>query len=90
MVQLEENLTTGYRWRINRKESSNLAIIQIDDLGHSAGHSKAPPIGASGVHRWSIKAVSAGHARIVFEYSRPWEIAISRRHEIAVEVISSR
>ena len=84
-VQLEENPTTGYRWQIDRTKSDNLTIVRIDDLGFSAREGSAR-IGASGTHRWSIEGVSAGKARIVFEYLRPWEKAAVRRHEISVEV----
>jgi predicted secreted protein len=84
-VQLEENPTTGYRWQIDRTKSENLPIVRIDDLGFTAREGGAR-VGASGIHRWSIEALSAGKARIVFEYLRPWEKAAVRRHEISVEV----
>lgn len=84
-VQLEENPTTGYRWQIDRTKSDNLPIVRIDDLGFSAREGSAR-IGASGSHRWSIEGVSAGKARITFEYLRPWEKEAVRRHEISVEV----
>ena len=79
-VQLEENPTTGYRWQIDRTKSDNLTIVRIDDLGFSAREGSAR-VGASGTHRWSIEGVSAGKARIVFEYLRPWEKAAVRRHD---------
>lgn len=84
-VQLEENPTTGYRWQIDRAGSADLTIVRIDDLGFSAREGAAP-VGAPGVHRWSIEGVSPGKARIVFEYLRPWEKEAVRRHEISVEV----
>lgn len=84
-VQLEENPTTGYRWQIDSTKSDNLAIVRIDDLGFSAREGGAR-VGASGTHRWSIESVSAGKARIVFEYLRPWEKVAVRRYEISVEV----
>jgi predicted secreted protein len=85
-VQLDENPTTGYRWQIDRTKSDNLAIVRIDDLGFFAREEGSARVGASGTHRWSIEGVSAGQARIVFEYLRPWEKAAVRRHEISVEV----
>jgi predicted secreted protein len=84
-VQLDENPTTGYRWQIDRTKSDNLSIVRIDDLGFSAPEGSTR-VGASGVHRWNIEGASAGKARIVFEYLRPWEKEAVRHHEISVEV----
>jgi predicted secreted protein len=84
-VTLSENTTTGYRWQINKGQSANLAIVQIGDAGHQ--QSGSGRIGAAGTHRWRIKALAVGRARIVFDYVRPWEhTAPARRHTLVVEI----
>jgi inhibitor of cysteine peptidase len=84
VIELQENPSTGYRWSIDAGASVNLSILRIGDLGFSQSGS-AHPIGAPGVHRWRVEAVSTGSASIVFVYRRSWEQAPGRRHEVAVE-----
>jgi predicted secreted protein len=47
-------------------------------------------MGAPGLHRWSIEAVSAGRARIGFAYRRPWEAQPVRRHDVVVDIDGER
>ncbi len=91
-IELQETISTGYRWEIDQAASDNLSILRVGDLGaaSAANSGGRPLIGAPGVHRWSIVAVSAGHARIMFAYRRPWEAQPVRRHEAAVEVNGAR
>ena len=84
-VELEENPSTGYRWGVDAKASSSLSIVSISDLGFSEGAEGKHLLGAPGIHRWDIKAVSAGTASVVFIYRRPWENKPARNHEVAVE-----
>jgi predicted secreted protein len=84
-IVLSENPSTGYRWQINKGQSANLRIVQIRDAGYQPGSSHR--MGAPGTHRWRIKALAAGSARIVFDYARPWEHgAPARRHTVRVEI----
>jgi inhibitor of cysteine peptidase len=84
-ITLSENTTTGYRWQINKGQSTNLAIVQIGDDGHQ--QSSGGRIGAAGTHRWRIKALAAGTARVVFDYVRPWEHAApAQRHTVVLEI----
>ncbi len=84
-IALSENPSTGYRWQIKKGQSANLAIVQVSDAGYQAGAGHR--LGAPGTHRWRIKAQAAGNARIVFDYSRPWEHgAPARRHTVRVEI----
>jgi inhibitor of cysteine peptidase len=70
-IVLSENPTTGFKWRIDTGQSSNLAIIDVIDGGYQAAGSGL--MGASGSHRWQIEARAAGTARVVFAYARSWE-----------------
>ena len=91
-IELQENASTGYRWEIDRAASANLSILRIGDRGVSSGAAPGskPLVGAPGLHRWSIEAVAAGHARIMFAYRRPWEARPVRRHEVSVEIDGAR
>lgn len=84
-VELEENPSTGYRWEIDAGASSNLPILRISDRGFSEREGGKRLLGAPGIHRWNIEAASAGTARVIFIYRRPWEDKAGRRHEVAVE-----
>jgi inhibitor of cysteine peptidase len=86
-VELQENPSTGYRWQVDVSSSTNLSILRLEDRGFAsgAGDSRKPLLGAPGVHRWSIAALSAGSARVTFVYRRPWESAPVRRHAVAIE-----
>jgi predicted secreted protein len=70
-IVLSENPTTGYKWRIDSGQSSNLAIVQVTDGGYQAAQTGL--MGAGGSHRWQIEARAAGTARLVFAYARSWE-----------------
>jgi predicted secreted protein len=87
-VQLQENPSTGYKWQIDRANSSNLAIVRIADDGfaRNARGTGKRLVGAPGIHRWTIEALSLGNARISFIYLRSWERAPVRRHELVVQV----
>ncbi|WP_253705888.1 protease inhibitor I42 family protein [Bradyrhizobium sp. WD16] len=85
-VALTENPSTGYRWAIDEKASSNLSILQINDRGFSQDGGGKRLVGAPGIHRWSIQASKSGHASVTFAYRRSWEAASIRTHRVAVEV----
>lgn len=84
-VELEENPSTGYRWAVDAKASSGLPVVRISDRGFSEREGGKRLLGAPGIHRWDIQAVSPGKASVVFIYGRPWEDKHSRSHEVAVE-----
>jgi predicted secreted protein len=83
-IKLSENPSTGYSWRVDRSQSSNIDILRIDDLGFARAGGKR--IGAPGTHAWSVEALSAGRAVVAFVYRRPWENAPVRTHRVTVEV----
>lgn len=86
-IELKEDRATGYVWRIDPKASSNLDILRIEDNGFSllASDNDRPLIGAPGVHRWSVEALSNGRARIEFVYQRPWEQAPIERQRVSID-----
>ncbi len=71
MVTLGENRSTGYSWRLETAQSTNLEIVRVIDRGYRAEASGL--LGAAGSHRWQITARAAGTARVVFTYSRSWQ-----------------
>ena len=82
---LVENPSTGYRWQLNKAQSDNLGIVQITDAGYRAGSNRR--VGAAGTHRWRIKALAPGSARVVFDYARSWEHGPpARRHTVRVDI----
>ncbi len=83
-IKLSENPSTGYSWKIDRQQSSNLDILRIDDGGVARGGGNL--IGAPGTHKWSVEALSPGQAIVDFVYQRPWENAPVRTHRVTVQV----
>jgi inhibitor of cysteine peptidase len=68
---LRENPSTGFKWRLDTAQSTDLAVVRVIDRGYQAGQSGL--IGAPGAHQWEIKARAPGNATIVLSYARPWE-----------------
>ncbi|MFO1103648.1 MAG: protease inhibitor I42 family protein [Methylocystis sp.] len=81
---LQENVTTGYSWRIDQSASRNLGIMSITDAGRSGARRRM--VGSPGVHHWNIRALKPGQAAIVFVYQRPWEPAPVQTRSVEVEV----
>lgn len=87
VIELEENPSTGYQWQIDLADSSNLSILHLTDKGFTqARFGDHPVVGAPGVHSWTIKAVAAGKAAIVFVYRRVWERTPIQKYIVTVEV----
>lgn len=82
-IELPENPSTGYTWRIDRDASEGLDRVAIRDDGHKRG---ANMPGAPGTHRWTIRAVKPGRATIRFDYQRPWEPAPVDTRSVAIDV----
>lgn len=81
---LQENMTTGYSWRIDHAASRDLDILSISDGGRSGGRQRM--VGSPSVRHWKIRALKPGHAEIVFAYQRPWEPAPVKTRSVEVEV----
>lgn len=66
----------GYAWTLNNKESSGGDLVKIEDLGWNditvPGIAKRLE-GGPAVRRYAVKALRTGHAKLVFDYHRPWE-----------------
>jgi inhibitor of cysteine peptidase len=88
IIQLAENPSTGYSWRLSEAESSNLAAVVISAAGfRSGGGDGAPRVGAPGVAEFRIEGRNSGAARAVFVYARPWEHGLpAGRHIVTVNV----
>ncbi len=70
-IVLQENPSTGFKWRLNKAQSTHLGIVHVIDRGYQAGQNGL--IGAPGSHIWEVTARAPGIASVVFTYARPWE-----------------
>jgi inhibitor of cysteine peptidase len=70
-IVLRENPSTGFKWRLNKAQSTDLGIIHVIDRGYQVSQNGL--IGAPGSRRWEIRARAPGTASVVFTYARPWE-----------------
>ena len=82
-VELSENPSTGYSWRIDSGSSAGLDHVEIIDGGHQRGASMP---GAPGKRLWTIRALAPGRAEIAFVYQRPWEPAPVETRRVEVEI----
>jgi|WetSurMetagenome_2_1015567.scaffolds.fasta_scaffold175897_2 predicted secreted protein len=69
VVMLPANASTGFSW--TEAKISNPAVISQSNREEISGTSGLA--GASGVTAWTFKALKAGQATIIMDYSRPWE-----------------
>lgn len=82
-IELAENPSTGYSWRIGAAASAGLENVAIADNGYKGG-AKMP--GAPGKHSWNVRALHAGKTTIQFNYQRPWEPAPVETRQVEIEI----
>ena len=64
-IDLAENPTAGYRWRLDATPS---AVLQNVSDSFQAG--KKP--GEEGLHQWVLRAAEAGNGKVAGRYQRNW------------------
>ena len=69
-VVLDSNPTTGYKWKMQTLDGTN-----VQEMSAVYQPNKVEPgrVGAGGQQIFQFKAVSAGSAKIIFNYGRPWQ-----------------
>jgi len=83
IIELEENVTTGYTWHYKIK-NENIIIYDSDSI--STPKTDVP--GAGSKHTWYFKAIKKGNTRLIFQYYRAWEkenIAETRIYNVEVK-----
>ena len=66
-ICLEENPTTGFRWRMAQADKP------VGTLWRDAFEPGRQAPGQPGIHRWQFKVVAAGSGAVRFVYRRSWE-----------------
>lgn len=77
---LEENPSTGYRWRV---DADGAPVLKLDGDQY-----EAPPratVGGPGHHVWRFRAIAAGSAAVQLSYRRTFG-ASARAFTVAIEV----
>ena len=67
-VELCSNPTTGFNWSY---EMSGDAVVKEEDYDYQEPGSDLA--GAAGVEKWTFEGTEKGTAKIVLEYSQPWD-----------------
>src|ERR1019366_7883682 len=68
-ICLEENPTTGFRWRMAPAAGSVATLVRdVFEPGRQAP-------GQPGIHRWQFKVAATGSGPVRFVYRRAWEDA---------------
>lgn len=70
VVEMQGNPSTGYKWRLDPAGSENPSIVKVEDLGY--GEAKGKLLGAPAPQRFRLTGLSAGFAKLHFEYVQPW------------------
>jgi inhibitor of cysteine peptidase len=68
VVDLEENVTTGYSWRVDVTPGFLQVTANEQKVAAATG-----AVGAAGRHIVTWKATRAGTGEVVLTYLRPWE-----------------
>jgi len=80
-LQLPENPTTGYRWRLH---SSGGPVLQLAEQSFAPS---TEAVGASGTRCWIFRAVLAGVTRLELEQRRSWEHQAINTFHITIGVM---
>ncbi len=84
VVELQGNPSTGYKWRLDQAGSENPSIVKVDDLGY--GEAKTKLLGAPAAQRFRLTGLSAGFAKLHFEYVQPWVGKPAKSEDVWVRV----
>jgi predicted secreted protein len=79
-VLLEENATSGYRWRPSELPS-DIELLEDVSLLSPGGR-----IGGGGQRRFTLRAKRPGTFVVWFELRREWESVALRRHSVQIIV----
>src|SRR5215831_1183397 len=80
-IHLPENASTGFRWSMTSRGEPSLAVISDERRPPSS-----PAPGATGEHRWQLRATAAGECDVAIAYRRPWEDDSSQGRRFIVHV----
>jgi inhibitor of cysteine peptidase len=80
-ITLDENPTTGFRWRVTADGSPACSLVK-DEFNPPA---ESRP-GQGGSHTWQFRAVRAGQSQIQMSYARGAEGAAARSFALRVRV----
>ncbi len=82
-VELVANSSTGYAWRIAKKEGT----CDVDSIGHSYKDDFVGIPSSGGREVYEFKTHTKGTAKVILYYARPWESENPAQvKEIVVEV----
>jgi len=84
VVEMQGNPSTGYEWRLDQAGSENASIVKVEDLGYGEGKGKL--LGAPASQRFRLTGLSAGFAKLHFEYVQPWVGKSAKTEDISVRV----
>jgi len=85
IVNLDGNLTTGFRWFLNR--SAEPQLRQVGDSTYAQRASEGRLQGAGGVTTYLFRADAKGAGQISFSYRRPWEVNLPPVRTVRFDVL---
>jgi inhibitor of cysteine peptidase len=87
VVEMQGNPSTGYKWRLDQAGSENPSIVKVEDLGYGEAKTEGKKLlGAPAPQRFRLTGLSAGFAKLHFEYVQPWVGKPAKTEDIWVHV----
>ncbi|WP_209615980.1 protease inhibitor I42 family protein [Methanolobus bombayensis] len=83
-IELEENPTTGYSWKMTYSEG-----LKLEEDKFLEASTNVSLVGAGGSHMWIFQVIETGEQNISAIYKRPWEEikGTEDSYEMTIEVI---
>ena len=81
-INLNENPTTGFNWRM-QFGPEDILTLEADDFLPGSGDG----VGGGGIRRFKFRATAAGRAAIHARYRRSWDPEGKFAREFALEVL---
>jgi len=87
VIEMQGNPSTGYKWRLDQAGSENPSIVKVEDLGYGAAKTEGKKLlGAPAPQHFRLTGLSAGFAKLHFEYVQPWVGKPAKTEDVWVRV----
>lgn len=83
-VSLESLSTAGYTWEVKNADSTIVSVTQVDNQQKGG---QFLPAGRSFDEVYSIKALHAGAASVLFQQKRSWEDTVLKEKKYVITVL---
>jgi inhibitor of cysteine peptidase len=83
VVELKENITTGYSWQLDGAVPDILKAVRDESKAAEA----TGVVGAGGSHVFEYSAVKVGEGELKLIYVRPWEKGVAPKTDLTAKIV---